>query len=492
MNRIVEVYKKNGQQEETISKYIYDTLGRLVRENNKDKNVTNIMSYDGNGNILTKDVAGYTESQYVNYTRYSSSYSPYYIDEIVSYNNQSITTSETGNITQIGTKEFKWTRGNLLSQVNNSNKNTYYSYDASGVRINKTTNENGITKSHEYQCEGTRILKEKITKNEQTQILEYIYLANQIVGFKYQGNYYFFQKNLQGDIIKIYDINNTLVAHYKYDAWGNHTVYDSNGNVNTLDTFIGNINPFRYRGYYYDVETGLFWLSSRYYSPELCRFISPDDVGYLDPSSINGLNLYSYCGNDPINRYDPSGHFWDYVFDAAFIAWGIYDLVNGGYKDWKNWVALGVDIVFAVLPFVPSGAGQVIKVGNKIDNAVDVASAINKIDNIQDMSKVTMIGRSMDRVTDTATLIGKADNLYDAWKGYDATATGLKRVAHNGISMLHDAGWMFGKLRSGYTVIDIGMTTLHRGRGLYYGAERFVIGLWKTRNLWKLPINYYF
>ena len=172
--------------------------------------------------------------------------------------------------------------------------------------------------------------------------------------------------------------------------------------------------------------------------------------------------------------------------------WGIYDLVNGGYKDWKNWVALGIDIVFAVLPFVPSGAGQVIKVGNKIDNAVDIVSAINKIDNIQDMSKVTLIGRSMDRVTDIATLIGKADNLYDVWKGYDATATGLKRFVHNGISMLHDAGWMFSKLRSGYVVIDIGITTLHSGRGLYYGAERFVITLWKTRNLWKLPINYYF
>ena len=233
-------------------------------------------------------------------------------------------------------------------------------------------------------------------------------------------------------------------------------------------------------------------MQSRYYDATLCRFLNRDNVNYLEPESIHGLNLYAYCNNDPINRFDPSGHFWDYVFDAAFIAWGIYDLVNGGYKDWKNWVAFGVDIVFAVLPFVPSGAGQVIKVGNKIDNAVDVASAINKIDNIQDMSKVTMIGRSMDRITDTATLIGKADNLYDAWKGYDATATGLKRVAHNGISMLHDAGWMFGKLRSGYTVIDIGMTTLHRGRGLYYGAERFVIGLWKTRNLWKLPINYYF
>lgn len=81
--------------------------------------------------------------------------------------------------------------------------------------------------------------------------------------------------------------------------------------------------------------------------------------------------------------------------------------------------------MFTILPFVPIRAGQVIKVDDKIDNAVDVASAINKIDNIYDMSKVTVIGRSMNRVTDTATLIGKADNLYVAWKGYDATATGL-------------------------------------------------------------------
>ena len=108
------------------------------------------------------------------------------------------------------------------------------------------------------------------------------------------------------------------------------------------------------------------------------------------------------------------------------------------------------------------------------------------------MSKVTMIGRDMDRVRKTAVLINQTDNLYDAWKRYDDTATGLKRIFHNGLLMIHDAGWMYGKLRSGYTVIDIGMTTLHRWRGLYYGAERFIIDLWKTRNLWKLPINYYF
>lgn len=77
------------------------------------------------------------------------------------------------------------------------------------------------------------------------------------------------------------------------------------------------------------------------------------------------------------------------------------------------------------------------------------------------------------------------------WKGYDATATGFKRVVNNGISVIDNAFWMFGKLRGGYTVIDIGRTTAYRRYGLWYGAERFVVGLWKTRNLWKLPINYY-
>ena len=151
-----------------------------------------------------------------------------------------------------------------------------------------------------------------------------------------------------------------------------------------------------------------------------------------------------------------------------------------------------MDVLFTVISFVLSGAGQVIKVGNKIDNAVDVASAINKIDNFQDMSNVTMIGRNMDIVRDTAALINQTDNLYDAWKGFDATATGLKRIVHNGISIAYDSGWMLGKLREGYTVLDIGITTWHRGWGWYYGVERFVIGLWETRNIWKLPINYYF
>ncbi len=83
-----------------------------------------------------------------------------------------------------------------------------------------------------------------------------------------------------------------------------------------------------YKGYYYDVETGWFWLSSRYYSPVLCRFIRPDDVEYLDPESVSGLNLYCYCLNNPIMFCDPSGKF----LISTAIALGF-------------WIGLGIGVV---------------------------------------------------------------------------------------------------------------------------------------------------
>lgn len=91
----------------------------------------------------------------------------------------------------------------------------------------------------------------------------------------------------------------------------------------------------------------------------------------------------------------------------------------------------------------------------------------------------------MSRVTDVAKAFDKSNELYKVWKGYDTSAKGIKLLIHNSISMIHDGAWMFSRLRSGYTVFDIGIMTIHKGRGLWYGAERFVISLWKYRNLWK-------
>ena len=126
---------------------------------------------------------------------------------------------------------------------------------------------------------------------------------------RYNGNntlldrYYYFINQLN-EVIGLINNEEELIVEYGYLPYGEVVIdYDKSG------VSLGIINPIRYKCYYYDEETQLFYCNSRYYSPELCRWISPDSIEYLDPSSINGLNLYCYCYNDPVNYYDPSGHF---------------------------------------------------------------------------------------------------------------------------------------------------------------------------------------
>lgn len=116
----------------------------------------------------------------------------------------------------------------------------------------------------------------------------------------------------------ILDETGAVVVRYIYDAWGNHAVLDANGNDIDDPNHVGNLNPFRYRGYYYDVETGLYFLQTRYYDPEVGRFISQDSVEYANPTAINGLNLYAYCGNNPVMGYDPTGTI-DWAAVGRFI-----------------------------------------------------------------------------------------------------------------------------------------------------------------------------
>ena len=112
-----------------------------------------------------------------------------------------------------------------------------------------------------------------------------------------------------GNLLAQLDSSGNIVVQYKYDAWGNHTVTDANGDAITDADHIGNLNPFRYRGYYFDRETGFYFLQSRYYDPEVGRFLNMDSIEYADPESVNGINLYSYCINDPVNYIDPFGTF---------------------------------------------------------------------------------------------------------------------------------------------------------------------------------------
>ena len=162
----------------------------------------------------------------------------------------------------------------------------------------------GISRRYYYDHAG-RLLSETCVRtyrgeDSTSESIVYLYDDSGIVGLKYTvgttSNIYYFQRNLQGDVVAIFDIYGAMVAKYRYDAWGNCIISSE-----TTNYTIAGVNPIRYRGYYYDDDTGLYYCNSRYYSPKWRRFISPDDTAYLDPESVNGLNLYCYSNNDPIN-----------------------------------------------------------------------------------------------------------------------------------------------------------------------------------------------
>ncbi len=158
---------------------------------------------------------------------------------------------------------------------------------------------------------------------------------------------YYYVKNIQGDIIGLVDSSGTWVVEYSYDAWGRVLLM-----TGTLASTLGQDNPLRYRGYFYDSETGLYYLKSRYYSPELGRFISSDSQLNI----INGLscfNLYAYCGNNPVNRSDMNGTFWEDV-----KSW-----VKGKVESAKSYVKKAVDsfVQKAVSKLFTSGSSNILK-----------------------------------------------------------------------------------------------------------------------------------
>ena len=270
--------------------YIYDSLGRLEKEVNEQLGRTYIFTYDNNGNILTKKIGNTT----INYA--------YDGDKLVSYNGQACVYDAVGNPTTYRGKSATWVRGRKLTSFNGNT----FTYDASGRRLSK----NNI--KFYYDSNG-KLLK-------QSNGLEFFYDVVGVIAIKYNGVTYLCRKDLQGNIIALIDNNGTTVVQYNYDAWGNQQVLDATGNAITDTTNIGILNPFRYRSYYFDVETGLYYLQTRYYDPEVGRFLNIDSLDYADPETINGLNLYAYCNNNPILYVDPTGHaWWHWLIAAAAV-----------------------------------------------------------------------------------------------------------------------------------------------------------------------------
>ena len=287
---------RNGTSE--VASYEYDGLNRLKRENIAGEKTVEY-HYDSAGNLTSKEEYAYTTGD-LDTPRATKAYvyaSGTWGDRLTSYNGESIVYNAAGYPTTYRGSALTWSNGNLTKFGA-----TTFSYNDAGIRIKKGTTE--------YFVKGSQILAEK----RGSAVIHYYYDDSGVAGFEYNGQKYYYRKNLQGDILAIYDCCGNMLGEYKYDAWGNIL---SQGGSELLT-----INPFRYRGYYYDTETGLYYLNSRYYDPETGRFISPDSLNYLKPDSNNGLNLYAYCGNNPVMFCDPTGHEWHDVL--AWIGVGLF------------------------------------------------------------------------------------------------------------------------------------------------------------------------
>ena len=161
------------------------------------------------------------------------------------------------------------------------------------------------TVTHEYLTLNGKVARETIrTNNTLTAVLDFIYdESGKPFALKYSTNgtsfqTYYYVLNLQGDVVKLIQANGHVVAQYTYDAWGN--LLDSGGNL-------AEVNPLRYRGYYYDNETGFYYLQSRYYDPQNRRFMNADSYQSTGQGFI-GTNMFAYCNNSPVDLYDPSGN----------------------------------------------------------------------------------------------------------------------------------------------------------------------------------------
>ena len=311
--------------------YTYDAQGQLATETNGG--ASRAYAYDTVGNIrsVTTDGAviksfGYTNPSWPDLL---TSVTVGGTTKDILYEGQTQTSGvpSSGNpVTYYNGKDysFTWTKGRQLASATVDGKQVSYTYDMSGVRSGKQvyTTSNQRTTTYTYTTLSGKVMRQQWeTRNsddtvyQAMQSLEFVYDdGNQPFAMIYKHGQttelYYYVLNAQGDVIALLNANGALVASYNYGAWGNYSVHDKDGKKNTSTSFIGHINPLRYRGYYYDRETRLYYLQSRYYDFANCRFINADAYATTNAGSFLSCNMFAYCGNNPVNRADQSGTFW--------------------------------------------------------------------------------------------------------------------------------------------------------------------------------------
>ena len=358
--------------------YVYDSLDQLTRENNQAAGKTWVYTYDNGGNILTKKEYAYTTGTLgtaldtISYGYGDSTWK----DLLTSYDGQTLTTDAIGNLTNDGTWSYTWQHGRQLAQMSKPNgsgtENINFTYDAQGHRIAKEHEtvvevdgevyRNGSTAKYTY-------LGDTLTDMQWVEVdgsessFHFTYDTTGPMSMTFYGTEYFYLKNAQGDVTGLVDSSGTQVVAYTYDAWGN--ILTTTG---SMADSLGYTNPFRYRGYFYDTETGLYYLQSRYYDPGVGRFINADE--YVSTNQgILGDNGFAYCQNNPVRYGDSQGTLINMLMGAlsAVVSLKIESLVYGAEVKGADYIAsaltgalagAGVDLAIAT-----AGVGAIVWAG---------------------------------------------------------------------------------------------------------------------------------
>ena len=361
----VGYYGSDSTVDETYT-YTYDNIGNIKTVS---KNGTQIASYTYNS---LNELTGYTDAAGTVHTyeysdgnrlQYNERTALLYEDDVwldrvttiidaETYDDFAVTYDAIGNtLSYRNGMSFTWKNGRQLATFTQGQTSASYNYNESGIRTDKTVNGTTTT----YQLDGSKIVSE----NRNGNIIQYYYdETNSVIGLRYNGNDYFFRGNLQGDIIAILNTSGQTVVSYEYDPWGN--ILSVTG---SMASTLGVANPFRYRSYYYDTESGLYYVTSRYYDPEIGRWISPEpnvyDGGFDDGAGPLSYDVYAYCANNPVNFSDPTGEFILAALIVGVVAGAIIGGAIGGtvaYNSAKSSGCEGSDLFWATAGGIGKGA----------------------------------------------------------------------------------------------------------------------------------------
>lgn len=326
--------------------YEYDYRGFLTKADGEE------YEYDGNGNITRKGSINFVYDNAIK-------------DRLVSVNGVAISYDSNNplNPTKYGSKGFTFA-GRRLTRLTLTSGYYDYKYNDQGLRIQKK-DYRGIT--WDYIYDGDKLIFESSPHGK----LNFLYDENNMLyGFIKDNTekYLYIRDNLQ-NIIAITSLSGEIVVKYSYDAWGK--LLSTTG---SLASTIGALNPFKYKGYYYDQESGMYYCKSRYYVPDWCRWLNADNFNYLEFDNLNNCNAFAYCENDPVLGYDPNGtwswtKFWKGV---GRIATGVGAIVAGAMV-----IASGVALVPMLIVATITITAGVLTTFNGTADIVEAATDYN-------------------------------------------------------------------------------------------------------------------